>query len=50
MGYGRDSRNEGLGVRDKRIGVREEWLGRSTDYLYIEMRKRNPVVFLRHYF
>ena len=22
----------------------------TTDYLYIEMRKRNPVVFLRHYF
>ena len=31
MGYGRDSRNEGLGVRDKRIGVREEWLGRRGD-------------------
>ena len=22
----------------------------TTDYLYIEMRKRNPVVFLQHYF
>ena len=31
MGYGRDSRNEELGVRDKRIGVREEWLGRRIE-------------------